>query len=72
MSANAISVALDVTWMVAWMSGNQVGVAEDGSKTAFSVWTRQRRGWRGQGRGARRGALAEQAGVRSEGSEPVE
>ena len=35
-------------------------------------WTRQRRGWRGQGRGARRGALAEQAGVRSGGSEPVE
>ena len=35
-------------------------------------WTRRRRGWRGQGRGARRGALAEQAGVRSGGSEPVE
>ena len=37
MSASAVSVALGVTWMVAWMSGNQVGVAEDGSKTAFSV-----------------------------------
>ena len=37
MSASAASVALGVTWMVAWMSGNQVGVAEDGSKTAFSV-----------------------------------
>ena len=36
-SASAVSTALGVTWMVAWMSGNQVGVAEDGSKTAFSV-----------------------------------
>ena len=36
-SASAISAALSVTWMVTWLSGNEVGVAEDGSKTAFSV-----------------------------------
>ena len=40
-SASAISAALSVTWMVTWLSGNEVGVAGDGSKTAFSVAEKQ-------------------------------